>query len=388
MRRKMAVIMALAMTVGMTAAGCSGKNTEPAVTEAVTTAAKEEKTEGASGTETAATETSAKQSGMDGKDIKIGVVLSIDGLGDQNMNDMTYEAMNKAQEDFGITFDYTTPASVNEYEQAQRLYAESGDYDLVIILGSANKDGLLKVSSEYPEQRFTWLDGDIEQKNIRILKTEWPHQTFLCGVIAGLGTVSDMPKANKDAQVVGCVLAEEQPFLISGTIGFEAGARYVNPDVQVLHATVGSFSDPGKAKEIALSMYEKGADFIQHIAAGSGLGVFNAAVEADRYAFGVGSPQNDIEPDYIVATSLKDVRTLMYNEVVALMDGSWKDGITPLNLINGGTNYTTEGSNVVLPDDIVEKVEDIRQMVIDGKLTIPSTREELEEWIKTNQYDK
>ena len=126
MRRKMAVIMALAMTVGMTAAGCSGKNAEPAVTEAVTTAAKEEKTEGTSGTETAEPETSAKQSGMDGKDIKIGVVLSIDGLGDQNMNDMTYEAMNKAQEDFGITFDYTTPASVNEYEQAQRLYAESG----------------------------------------------------------------------------------------------------------------------------------------------------------------------------------------------------------------------------------------------------------------------
>ena len=48
----------------------------------------------------------------------------------------------------------------------------------------------------------------------------------------------------------------------------------------------------------------------------------------------------------------QDVKTLMYNEVVALMDGTWKDGITPLNLMNGGTNYTTEGSNVVLPDDI------------------------------------
>ncbi len=385
MRRKMALVMAAVMTVGMVAAGCSGKEAAPDVTEAVTAAAKEEeaKTE-AEGTEG----TKEVQAGMDGKDIKIGVVLSIDGLGDQNMNDMTYEAMNMAQKDFGITFDYTTPASVNEYEQAQRLYAESGDYDLVIILGSANKDGLLKVSSEYPDQRFTWLDGDIDQKNIRILKTDWPHQTFLCGVIAGLGTASDMPKANPDAQVVGCVLAEEQPFLVSGTIGFEAGARYVNPDVQVLHATVGSFSDPGKAKEIALSMYEKGADFIQHIAAGSGLGVFNAAVEADRYAFGVGSPQNYIEPDYIVATSLKDVKTLMYNEVVALMDGTWKDGITPLNLMNGGTNYTTEGSNVVLPDDIVEKVEDIKQMVTNGELVVPSTREELEEWIKTNQYDK
>jgi basic membrane lipoprotein Med (substrate-binding protein (PBP1-ABC) superfamily) len=337
---------------------------------------------------TAATEQTEGVKAEDGSSIRIGVVLSIDGLGDQNMNDMTYEAMNNAQKDFGITFDYTTPASVNEYEQAQRLYAETGDYDLIIILGSANKDGLIKVSDEYPDQRFTWLDGDVEKTNIRILKTDWPQQTFLCGVIAGLGTKSDMPKANPDAQIVGCVLAEEQPFLVSGTIGFEAGARYVNPDVQVLHATVGSFSDPGKAKEIALSMYEKGADFIQHIAAGSGLGVFNAAVEADRYAFGVGSPQNYIEPDHIVATSLKDVKTLMYNEVKSLLDGSWRDGIMTLNLKNGGTNYSTQDSNVEIPEEITAAVEEIRQMVIDGKLDIPATREEMEEWLKTNSYGR
>ena len=33
------------------------------------------------------------------------------------------------------------------------------------------------------------------------------------------------------------------------------------------------------------------------------MGVFTAAKEADRYAFGVGGNQNYIEPDYIVATS-------------------------------------------------------------------------------------
>lgn len=319
------------------------------------------------------------------KPTKIGLVLTIDGLGDQNVNDMSYAALEQAQKDLGIEFDYTTPASVNEYEQATRLYAESGDYDLIILLAAANKDGLEKVNAEYPEQRFSMLEGSVQADSIRNLVTTWPHQTFLCGVIAGLGTVSDMPKANPEA-VVGCVLADEMPFLVAGTIGFEAGVRYANPDATVLHATVGSFSDPGKAKEIALTMNDNGADFIQHIAAGSGLGVFNAAAERDFYAFGVGSNQNALDPDHIVATSLKDVKTLMYNEVKAILDDTWVAGTYPLDLTNGGTNYAIEGSNVEIPADILAAVESIKQAVIDGKLTIPSTREEMETWLETNTY--
>ena len=43
------------------------------------------------------------------------------------------------------------------------------------------------------------------------------------------------------------------------------------------------------------------------------MGVFTAAKEADRYAFGVGGNQNYIEPDYIVASALRDVNTIVYN---------------------------------------------------------------------------
>ena len=35
-----------------------------------------------------------------------------------------------------------------------------------------------------------------------------------------------MPLANKDKSVVGCLLGEEQPFLVEGTVGVEAGVRY------------------------------------------------------------------------------------------------------------------------------------------------------------------
>ena len=122
--------------------------------------------------------------------------------------------------------------------------------------------------------------------------------------------------------VVGVILGQDQPTLRMGVVGFEAGVRYVNPDCEVLEAVVGDFNDPAKAKEIALSMYNRGADFVQHIAGASGMGVFTAAKEADRYAFGVGGNQNYIEPDYIVATALRDVNTIVYNEIKALVRGT------------------------------------------------------------------
>ena len=118
---------------------------------------------------------------------------------------------------------------------------------------------------------------------------------------------------------------------------------------------MGDFNDPAKAKEIALSMYNRGADFVQHIAGASGMGVFTAAKEADRYAFGVGGNQNYIEPDYIVATALRDVNTIVYNEIKALVR-HLEPGAHISGIAEGSVGFDNTDSNVVLPDDIAAAV--------------------------------
>ena len=122
------------------------------------------------------------------------------------MNDMAYEGLVKAQEELGITMDYASPASKSDYDQVQRMYAESGEYDLIVLVGVDQKDGITKVAAEFPDQKFSWLDGTIELPNVNSISTIWPQQTFLCGCLAGLATNSDMPLANKDKSVVGCLL--------------------------------------------------------------------------------------------------------------------------------------------------------------------------------------
>lgn len=326
---------------------------------------------------------SGSQTGDD--TLKVGIVLSTGGLGDKNFNDMTYAGAEQAQNDFGIEFDYVETQSASDFLPSYRMFAESGEYDLIIGLAADQTEAITEISQDFPDQKISHIDSSTDLPNVSAVYTKWQEQTFLTGVLAGLGTLSDMEKANTD-NVVGVILGQDQPTLRLGVVGFTAGVRYVNPDCEVLEAVVGDFNDPGKAKEIALSMYNRGADFIQPIAGASGMGVFNAAKEANRYAFGVGGNQNYMEPDYIVATALRDVNTIVYNEIKALVEGTWEAGVHISGIKEGSVGFDNSQSNIELPEDIAKAVEDIKAKIVSGELVPCESAEELESWLAANQY--
>ena len=309
---------------------------------------------------------SSPSGASDGDALKVGIILSTGGLGDKNFNDMTYAGAQQAEKDFGIEFDYVETQSASDFLPNYRMFAESGEYDLIIGLAADQTEAINEISIDFPEQKISHIDSSTDLPNVSAVYTKWQEQTFLTGVVAGLG--------------------QDQPTLRMGVVGFEAGVRYVNPDCEVLEAVVGDFNDPAKAKEIALSMYNRGADFVQHIAGASGMGVFTAAKEADRYAFGVGGNQNYIEPDYIVATALRDVNTIVYNEIKALVEGTWEPGVHISGIAEGSVGFDNTDSNVVLPDDIAAAVEDIKAKITAGELVPCETAEELDAWVAANQY--
>lgn len=330
-------------------------------------------------------ETVDQGEGTDKKEVNVAIVLSTGGLGDKNFNDMSYEGLKQAEADFGIKFDYVEPVSASDFEAGYRQFADSGKYDLIIGLAADQEDALKAVAADYPEQKFSLVDSNLEHKNVSTVSTIWQEQTFLCGVYAGLATLSDMDNVNTD-NVVGVILGMDNPNLRKGVVGFEAGVRYVNPDAKVLEAVVGSFNDANKGKEIAMSMYNQGADFIQHIAGASGLGVFNAAKEANRYAFGVGGNQNAIEPDVIAATSIRNVNEMVYNEVKSIVEGTWSEGLKISGLKEEAVGYSNQNSNVVPTEEVASAIEEIKAKIQNGELTICEDETELDAWVQANQY--
>lgn len=307
-------------------------------------------------------------------------------LGDLGFIDEAHIGLNKAKEELGIEFDYAEILENSEVETQLRMFSDSGDYDLIIALGANYIDPLLAVAADYPEQHYTLADGVVEgYDNIHSIRALDPEQTFLSGVIAGLVTQDErMPLSNPE-NIIGFVGGMDTPVSRSGAAGFMAGARYVNPEVEFIYNIVGNYRDPGTAKEIAMTSYGRGADVISHNAGGSGLGVFAAAEESNKYV--IGSSLATVDPERSLVTSIKRIDLLIYQEIEEVVNGTWASGVTLKGIRDDVTGYSREGITNELPEDILAIVEEVKQQYIDGKFQLPDDPDQVDAWTLENSYE-
>ena len=95
---------------------------------------------------------SSPSGASDGDALKVGIILSTGGLGDKNFNDMTYAGAQQAEKDFGIEFDYVETQSASDFLPNYRMFAESGEYDLIIGLAADQTEAINEISIDFPEQ--------------------------------------------------------------------------------------------------------------------------------------------------------------------------------------------------------------------------------------------
>lgn len=321
--------------------------------------------------------------------MKAACILGVGGLGDQSYNDLVYAGMKKAESDLGVSFDYAEPKQISEFELIMRDMASSGEYGVIVCVGFDQVDPLTKVAPEFPDQKFALIDGEVTGGNIANYTCKEEEGSFLVGALAGLMKKNAAAYGVADNNQLGFIAAMEIPLLVKFNAGYQAGAKLVNPQINVFTDYVSGnnpFSDTTTAKEIALSQFDKGADIIYHAAGGSGLGVFQAAKEKNFIAIGVNSNQNVLDPDHIVASMLKRVDTAAFEIVkAACVDGNLAVGTTTvLGVKDDGVGYTLEGSNIKISDEDVAIIESLKGKVKDGSLVIPTTLEEVDAFVSAN----
>ena len=108
----------------------------------------------------------------------------------------------------------------------------------------------------------------------------------------------------------------------------------------------------------------------------TGLGVIEACQEAGIYAIGVDSDQSSIAPETIITSAMKRVDNAVYDCVEELLDGTLEGGVKTYDLAAGGVDIapTTD----LLPEEVLKKVEEVKQDIVDGKITVPATKDEFE----------
>ena len=300
-------------------------------------------------------------------DGNVAVVFATGGLGDKSFNDAAYEGLKRAEEELGISFDYAEPSAVAEYETFLNRFASMGKYDLIISIGFDQADALNTVAGQNPNQKFAIVDAVVDQPNVASFVYAEKERGFLMGVAAGMmTTMTDDPLINSQKKV-GVVGGMKIPLIDANIAGYIAGAKYVDPDIEVQHSYVGSWADPSKGKELTVSMIENGVDVIWQAAGRSGLGVINAAKENDVYAIGADSDQGYLASEHVLTNGMKFVNNTVFQAIQDVLNDDLNTGTNVLGVEERGLGYTES----LLPESVVEELESVKEKIVAGEIEIP-----------------
>lgn len=297
---------------------------------------------------------------------KVGLVLDKGGKDDKSFNSAAFLGATKAEKEFKIQLKVVEATDDNAFEPLLRAFVQK-KFDLIIAVGFAQAEALTKISKAYPNVKFAIVDSEVKAANVRSMLFEEHEGSFLVGAIAGLKT-----KTNK----LGFIGGMDIPLIRRFQMGYEAGAKHVNPKAQVISNYVGvtgdAWNNPPKGKELALSQYNAGADIVFGAAGASGRGLFDAAEEKKLFAIGVDSNQNWIKPGLVLTSMLKRVDVAVYNACRDAQSGKFTGGLQRFGLSNEGVDFALDANNEKLLDKAtLEKVRALKADIISGKVKVP-----------------
>jgi basic membrane lipoprotein Med (substrate-binding protein (PBP1-ABC) superfamily) len=172
---------------------------------------------------------------------------------DKGFTEHNYEALKEQAEREGFEFVYTDSVAPSSMVEALRGYARSGS-KLVVGLGEEFTPPATQVGAEFPDVNFVVINSNkANEKNVAgVLIDAWP-----------LGYVSGVIAAHQSAtKTVGFINGMEFASTKRAADGFIAGAKSVDPAVNVLSVFTGDFADPAKGRAAATAMISGGADVL------------------------------------------------------------------------------------------------------------------------------
>ena len=357
MKKKMlAVLLAGTMAASMTACGGSSSSN----TADTTAAAKEA---GDSAEQTG----EAKADAKDASEFKIGLITDVGGVNDGSFNQSSWEGLERAGEELGVTVNYLESATDADYAPNMETFVDE-DYDLIISVGYMLADATRAAAEANPDTRFAIIDdATIDLPNVTCLMFRAEQASYLAGFVAGKTT-----KTNNIGYVAGMANETMNQF----GYGYCAGALDANPDVTIQQFNANSFADAATGKTMANTAITNGADVIFHAAAATGLGVIEACHEAGVYAIGVDSDQSSISPDTVLTSAMKRVDNAVFDTIESLVNGTLESSVHTYDLAAGGVDIAP--SQNLIADDVIEAVNEVKEKIISSEIEVPADKESFE----------
>lgn len=318
---------------------------------------------------------SARATGTAGPVKQLKVALLVNGsLGDKSFFDSANRGVQKAQRELGATVQVVQEREAANWEGTLRRLAQ-GENDLVVVGTFQMVDALKVVAPEFPDQKFIFYDAVVDAPNVANITYAQNEGSFLAGALAGCVVNSDLANLSGEKKI-GAVGGEDVAVINDFIVGYEQGAKYVDSEIEVLRAYVGTgaqaYNDAPKGKELATAQFDAGASIVFQVAGGSGLGVIDAAKEQQRYAIGVDSNQNGEAPGVVLSSMLKRVDNSVFDMIQMEATSSLRTGRTySYGIQNDGVGLAEdELYEKHVPDECKQQVEKAKQDIASKKVRV------------------
>ncbi|MDG2474954.1 MAG: BMP family ABC transporter substrate-binding protein [Paracoccaceae bacterium] len=291
------------------------------------------------------------------------IIYDLGGKFDKSFNESAFTGAEKWKKENGGTYREFELQSDAQREQALRRFAEAGN-NPIVMAGFMFATPLAEVAKDYPDTKFAIIDMVVDSPNVRSVVFNEHEGSYLVGMMAAMASKTG---------TVGFVGGMDIPLIRKFACGYVQGVKAVNSNAKIIQNMTGTtpaaWNDPVKGTELTKAQISQGADVVYAAAGGTGVGVLQAAADADILSIGVDANQNYMHPGKVLTSMLKRVDLAVYN---AFSEGaSLTTGFNVMGLAEDGVGYALDEHNESLVNaKMISALEAEKAKIVSGQIKV------------------
>ncbi|HLF26174.1 MAG TPA: BMP family ABC transporter substrate-binding protein [Anaerolineae bacterium] len=259
----------------------------------------------------------------------VGLVTDVGEVDDKSFNQSAWEGAQTAQTNFpGAIVNFVETKDAKDYANNIDLFAAKS-YDVIVTVGFAIGEATAEAAAKYPNIKFIGVDQfqAAPVPNVTGLIFSEDKSGFLAGALA-----AQLSTSGKIAAVLGTDLV---PPVVAFKEGYEAGAEYINPDIEVISTYHPggldvAFTDPEWGAATAKQAIDQGADVVFGAGGKTGNGaLIETAGTPGLYCIGVDSDQWETVPEAhpcLVSSAMKLITPGVETLIKTAQEGNFTGG--------------------------------------------------------------
>lgn len=290
--------------------------------------------------------------------LRVAIVLP-GPIDDRSWSQSGYEGLRLIERELGAQISFAAGVADADAPAAFRRFAEAG-YDLVIGHGAQFYSPAEALAPSYPRVKFAVV-GNFpgNNRNLGAINFRNGENAYLVGVVAAMKS-----RSGRLAYIAGV----ENSSQLEALDALERGARATRPDIVISRLWVGSWTDEGRAAELARAAVAEGADVLIQNAASAGRAVIREADAADVYAIGWVQDQHELAPERVLTSAIQHVPVLLREAATLVQRGRWEGKLYRLGIQEGALDLAP--SYGLLSDDELARLDAARAEIIAGRIEL------------------